>query len=715
LQSLITEMGNRKEAIGVTSILEGEEVYTAVSRVGATQWTVALGASKATVQSALWRTAGLYTGGVLVSLLLGVFAAWRVALSITGRVASLRQNAVALGLGHRFAAPAAGLPELDAVSDAMSKAASQREEYEADHARLLDAARSAHASAESARGRLQILLNATSRLSQSLEEAVTLRTMAEALVPGIADMCRIDLVDSEGVVQREFTYHRDPSRVEAIDRVVNLGHVSGGAQGSFPWVMAHGRAHVQDFDATSRDDIADPSFRQFVEVTGMRAVCVVPLVARGHTIGAVAAIQAESGRRFTSDDASLVGELAQRGALALDNARLHAECTNALRQAHAANHTKDEFLAMLGHELRNPLAPILMALEVVKRRDPHAFANERQIIERQAKQLLHLVNDLLDVSRIVAGKIQLRPEAIDLRSVVDRAVEITKPTFDKRSTPPVVMVPAEPVQIRGDLLRLAQVTSNLLDNAAKFSEPDQAVLIEVKQAGNKAMLIVSDEGSGIPDALLPHIFDRFVQQEQAIHRQQGGLGLGLAIARSIVELHGGTIAAAHQHDGHGTRMTITLPMLDTGSGELLSNTATAVRAALALRVLIVDDNADAAQMLATVLTLEGNEVRTASNAEEALRAIGEFGPTVCFLDIGLPGVNGYELAAALRQDEKTQYLFLIALTGYGQQADRDRALEAGFDHHLAKPAHVDTVQALLRSLRQRPSDVPEARRKIDTA
>jgi signal transduction histidine kinase len=423
----------------------------------------------------------------------------------------------------------------------------------------------------------------------------------------------------------------------------------------------------------------------------------VPLIARGRTIGAMAAIQSSSDRRFGPDDVALLRELAKRTALALDNVRLYTECNSALEKASVASNTKDEFLAMLGHELRNPLAPILTALEIVKRRDATAFVRERQIMERQAKHLARLVDDLLDMSRIMAGKIQLKQEQVDLRDVVLRAMDVAQPLYEKRSTPQVLGMD-EPVFVRGDLQRLIQVLGNLLSNAAKFSEPTDPVAVSIRHGDGGAEIAVEDRGVGIPEDVLPHVFSGFVQGPQNLQRAKGGLGVGLSIARSIVELHGGSIHAQKGSSGVGTRVTVSLPLFHGigGPERLDAREGDPHRPA---RILVVDDNIDAAQMLESLLILAGHEVVVAHSAEDCLADIARVAPQACILDIGLPGMDGYELARRLRADRATRSLYLIALTGYGQFADRQKALDAGFDHHMTKPASFAVLEEALAHVR----------------
>ncbi|MES1264564.1 MAG: hypothetical protein ABUU24_02795, partial [Variovorax sp.] len=282
---MLEDLGGRKEAVGVTSTMEGEEAYTAISRIDGTGWTIALGASTQFAHANLWRTASLYSAGLLLSLLLGGVAFLLVSRSITARARSLRDSAVALGLGKPVPLPAKGLPDFDAVSSALWEAGELLTKAEGERERLLRSQTEARSSAELAQERLQLLLTATSSLSHSLDEASTLAAIASAVVPSMADICRIDLLKADGSLQRKLTFHRDPTRVAEIDQVVHSGNVPPTTPGSLPWVIASGREYVHHFDPAGVAEIEDPLFRKFVQVTGMTAVCVIPLIARDRPIG----------------------------------------------------------------------------------------------------------------------------------------------------------------------------------------------------------------------------------------------------------------------------------------------------------------------------------------------------------------------------------------------------------------------------------------------
>ncbi|HSC65713.1 MAG TPA: ATP-binding protein [Caldimonas sp.] len=697
LRALMVSLGEKGESVGPSTTIEGEQVHTALARVRSAQWVVALGVPSSVEAAALRDSALAYGGGILLSLALGTAAAWLLSGSIAAPIARLRDAAAALGRGAPVEDAEAGLIEIEAVSQALVAAAAQRARGEAEREQLLDAEREARATAERAQARLQQLVSAGALLSRSLEEETTLKAIASVIVPGIADICRIDLLDKNGELQRKLTHHVDPAREAEMLAFVSRNVSTPDSPGSFSWAVATGKTFFANLEPGDVEKFTDPSFRSFVEGFGIGAACVVPLVARGRTIGAMCALQAESKRRFGPEDGALIGELAQRAALALDNVRLFGESRDALRDAEVANRAKDEFLAMLGHELRNPLAPIVTSLEVMARRDGAGEGRERLIIERQVAHLSRMVDDLLDVARITSGKIELRRERLDLRDVVARALELTAPALHGRRRPPEVTGTTSPVWVNGDPIRLTQVICNLITNAVKFSASDQRIGIVIARQGDTALLCVENEGVGIPAELAPRIFERFVQGEQPMQRASGGLGLGLAIAKNLVELHGGTIAVESAGPGHGARFTVTLPIVEAAASPAPSVAATAVAAAPA-RLLVVDDNDDAAQSLALALRLEGHEVETAPDGEAALRLLDRFSPQAAILDIGLPTMNGYELAGALRADPRTKGMVLIALTGYGRGPDRRRALDAGFDEHLVKPVEFEKLLARLNEL-----------------
>ena len=468
------------------------------------------------------------------------------------------------------------------------------------------------------------------------------------------------------------------------------------------WAVENGEPHLAHFDPPQKfDPLRDKDLLTFAGAIGMRAYYIVPLVARGRTLGALAAIQAESGRQISQDDCALISEIVQRAALALDNARLYAEAEAARRQAETANRAKDEFLAMLGHELRNPLAPIVTALHLMERRNDGVAVTERRIIERQVAHLSRLVDDLLDVSRITKGKIQLERARVDLKAIVARAIELTQPAMERRPRPLEVELPPGPVYVNGDAVRLVQVLCNLLTNAAKFTPGDGRISLRLKvpaAPGDAVELTVRDSGIGIAPGLLPHVFDLFLQGEQPMDRKEGGLGLGLAIVKTLVTMHGGSVLAESGGPGQGATFTVKLPPADETSTAVPEDSSGLRAIRGSGRILVVDDNADAAQTLAQLLQEIGYETRTAGDGPAALASLQEFTPDLAILDIGLPGMDGYELARRLKADPRVPNLKFVALTGYGREPDRGRALAAEFDEHLVKPVSLERLFDVMKTL-----------------
>jgi signal transduction histidine kinase len=370
------------------------------------------------------------------------------------------------------------------------------------------------------------------------------------------------------------------------------------------------------------------------------------------------------------------------------------------RLAESANRAKDEFLAMLGHELRNPLSPILTALQLMKLRGEAGSERERAVIERQVNHLTRLVDDLLDVSRIARGRIELNTEIVEMWDVVARAIEMAGPVLEQRTHTLAVDVPGPGLRVEGDPTRLSQVVSNLLTNAAKYTPQGGEISVQATLADDQIVLSVRDTGIGIPPDVLPRIFDLFVQQRQTFDRSQGGLGIGLTIVRRLIERHGGSVSAHSDGPGKGSQFIVRLPAAersrDTASPRTLRQIpdASALRGG-APRILVVEDNQDGAAMLMEALTAKGYDTRVAHDAPTALRVAAEFSPDIAFLDIGLPVMDGYELATHLRRIPGLSELRLIAVTGYGEESDRQKSRAAGFHHHLVKPVDIDAIEATL--------------------
>jgi signal transduction histidine kinase/CheY-like chemotaxis protein len=363
-----------------------------------------------------------------------------------------------------------------------------------------------------------------------------------------------------------------------------------------------------------------------------------------------------------------------------------------------ADKRKDEFLATLAHELRNPLAPLRNGLEIMQMRGatPEAIAKSREMMHRQLKQMVRLVDDLLDVSRITTGKLAVRKEPVSLQLVMRNAIETVRPFIESRRHVMELDVPSQPIPVLADPTRLAQVFSNLLNNAAKYSEQGGRIRFGVAVEGKIAAVSVTDNGIGIEPAMLPAIFTMFTQVDRSLERTQAGLGVGLSLAKRLVELHDGTIEASSEGLAKGSRFVVRLPIVEIPSAGATPATATPTpNQASAYRILLADDNADFANSMALLLRAKGHEVRVTHNGADALKEAGSFQPQFAFLDIGMPILNGYELAENLRRSPETKDVVLTAITGWGQENDRRRAERAGFHHHLVKPVDINALEGII--------------------
>ena len=378
-----------------------------------------------------------------------------------------------------------------------------------------------------------------------------------------------------------------------------------------------------------------------------------------------------------------------------------AEQTQALAEL---DRRKDEFLAMLSHELRNPLASLCNAVQLLRRRSDQDPVQQQAhaIIERQAGQLNHLIDELLEISRFTTGRVHLRREQVALGSIVARALQTTQPLISHCRHALAVTVPSQPIWLYADAVRLEQVVVNLLTNAAKYTDQGGQISLDVQQVGDFAVLRIADNGIGIAPELLPRIFELFIQAERSLDRSQGGLGIGLCLVQRLVDLHGGSVSA-RSTVGQGSEFVVRLPAMQTASppkstmADTTPSTADpAAHSSKALRILVVDDNIDGAQSMMALLQMSDHEVELAFDGPSALVAARAWRPDVVILDIGLPGLNGYEVAKRLRKDAEFGQAILIAVTGYGHESDRQNSRDAGFDHHLTKPTDYAELEKLIK-------------------
>ncbi|MFI4925055.1 MAG: response regulator [Vicinamibacteria bacterium] len=555
--------------------------------------------------------------------------------------------------------------------------------------------RVARVAAERSTQRQAYLARASAALAGSLDVDATIREIGRLVVPQLADAAIVAVTgaDIEAARAPQFVsgdgHEGDRNRPlgEPLDGAIQAAIDAAAATGAvqrLPREGEEGRYALPD-GATAR------------------VFAALPLAARGRSM-AVLGIAMTGARKLDHDALALAGDLAVRAAAAIDNALLY-------RQIQETDQRKNEFHAMLAHELRNPLAPIANAVHVLKvSGDSDRVGWARDVIGRQLKQLTRLVDDLLDLSRITRGKIELKLETLDAADVVHAAVETCRPLVDAQRHALTISLPHERIGIRGDLARMAQVLGNLINNAAKYTDPGGRLEVAILREGRDAVFRVRDSGMGIPSTALATVFEPFTQLERTLDRAQGGLGIGLTLVRRLVEMQGGSVAAHSAGHGQGSEFTVRLPAV-----ELATRVDTSASAANASTgdgpegvktVLVVDDNPDVAESTAILLRVAGYDVRVALDGKAALAAVGTMAPHAVLLDIGLPGMDGYQVAARMREMPALARTLIVAVSGYGQDEYQARSRMAGVDHHLVKPIDLDAVVNLLAERRAGGTDAP---------
>jgi signal transduction histidine kinase/CheY-like chemotaxis protein len=541
---------------------------------------------------------------------------------------------------------------------------------------------------------LRFLAQASAAITALVDYESALQKVAHLAVPFFADWCAVDMLDADGSLRRLAVAHVDPAKVELAHQAQRGYPPDPNALNGPPHVIRTGQAELvpEITDAMIASAAKDPEHLKLLQDLGLKSYLCVPLVVQGKPLGAITFIAAESTRRYGQEDQAVAEDLAHRSAGAVENARLYMELREADRR-------KDDFLAMLAHELRNPLAPIRNALQILRLRNADGVTVERakDVMERQIEHLVRLVDDLLDVSRFMRDKIELKKEKIELHKIVDRAVETAQPVIDAQGHKLTVSLPSKPIWVEADSIRFAQVIANLLNNAAKYTKKAGRIELSALQDGAEVVLRVKDDGIGIAPDMLPRIFDLFTQVDRSFDRSQGGLGIGLTLVRRLVEMHHGQVTAYSAGLGKGSEFIVRIPALAglNGEGKARSEEGDSAANTPSRRILIVDDNVDAAESLAMLLRLLKQQVQVVHDGPAALAAAVSHQPEVILLDIGLPGMTGYEVAKRLRQQRDFQKTLLVAMTGYGHEEDKRRSQEAGFDRHLVKPVNLTDLQKLL--------------------
>jgi len=538
-----------------------------------------------------------------------------------------------------------------------------------------------------ARARLSFLAGVSRILAESLEYEKTLENVAKSAVPDIADWCAVRILADDGTTMRIADVHSDPSREAMLKEMVE----------NFPptedfgpnKVIREGKADfIPDTSGLADRVGVNEKHRELLHRIGFTSYICVPMRSRARIRGIISMAITDSGRRFTEADLELAEVLAERATMAMENAQLYRDARDELAR-------RENFIAQLGHELRNPLSAIANVSKLLEHEPARTsrVVRLRDILRRQTSQLARLVDDLLDISRITRGKISLDRQALNLGDLVARCVRTMQETGAAEGRNIQLQLGSLGLIIDADEARVEQIIWNLLTNAIKFTAPGGNIDVAIARDEDHALFSVTDDGAGISPEQLPDIFKPFHQGTPG-SIEAGGMGLGLALVEQLTQLHGGSVEVFSNGPGTGSRFEVRLPLAQATGSEIQTDPAgeTSVNKR---RVLIVDDNPDALESLKMLLEFVGHEIDVAADGSSAVERIAAWQPEVALIDIGLPDIDGYEVVARLRDQDIKPRPLLVALTGYGQPEDRQRALAAGFDLHLTKPVDVDELNRIL--------------------
>jgi PAS domain S-box-containing protein len=540
---------------------------------------------------------------------------------------------------------------------------------------------------------LKFLAKTSGSLATLVDQRSALQQSAESMTPFFADYCVIHILGPTGELEQQACAARDPRQRRILQRMLEEHPIDWSRPSPPGDAMKFGRTvlapevpdEVLIHAATNSGHLA--SMRKL----NLQSVVCSPLQVRDRIIGVISFAMTDSGRRYSEEDVAIAEELAQRVAVAVDNAQLFASVKEADRQ-------KDEVLAMLAHEVRNPLAAISYAVGAARMTEPAANLEMIDLIDRQVVNLSRLIDDLLDMSRISRDKILLKRESIDLAVIVRRAAAAARSIMEDKRHTLTVEVSDKPMPVYVDPTRAEQIIMNLLTNAAKYTAEGGDIELRAFPEDSEGVLVVQDSGIGISRDMLPFVFELFAQADKSLDRSQGGLGIGLTVVRKLVEMHGGSVAAHSRGIGYGSEFTVRLQLTAAAPVSESVPPLPSVNGAPKLRVLVVEDNRDTAKVEELLLRKYGHEVAVAHDGLAAIHVANNFQPHVALIDIGLPSLNGYEVASRLRQQGFDQQL-LVAVSGYGQSEDRQRSRDAGFDHHLVKPVNQQELLRILGAVR----------------
>lgn len=546
------------------------------------------------------------------------------------------------------------------------------------------------------------------QLEAELADARLLQSISAALIDGdgVTELYQ-ELLEAAALLMRsDFAsmqrYHPERGKLEL------LAHRGFSPEAAAFWAWVHAdststcalalRRHERVIarDVETFEFVAGTEDLVLYRANGIRSVQTTPLLTRGGTLIGMISTLWKQPHEPSERDLRLLDIVARQAADLIERTAAMEAMRDQTRQLLDADRRKDEFLATLAHELRNPLAPIRTGLDVLKIGKPEHAPRVLKMMERQLAHMVRLVDDLLDVSRVSRGIVALKRERVELNAVIESAIETSRPLLEAARHELVLTLAQQPVWLDVDTTRVAQVLSNVLNNAAKYTPHGGRIGLSVECVGSEVLVRVTDTGIGIPAAMLPKVFELFTQVDQAIERSQGGLGVGLSLARQLVEMHDGSITAESDGPGQGATFTIRLPLAEAVHAALATGQAcTGENAEGGMRVLVVDDNTDAAETLALLLNASGHSTRVVCDASQALESALDFRPDVAFLDLGMPYLSGFDLACQLRAQPVLDGVALIALSGWGSDDDRARSRDAGFDHHITKPVLPGAVQDML--------------------
>jgi signal transduction histidine kinase/ActR/RegA family two-component response regulator len=687
--------------------VEGVPVYHLFARSKTTGWTTSLAVSHEVVANPLRRSVTLLIGGVIIAVLLAGGLAFVIGRRIATPISALAGAAPSLAEGKRVELDASAVREVRHLHDALVTAGSS--------VRQVAAERLGRETAEAAERRASFLARATTTLASSLEYETTLRAVADIVVADFADGCAFDVVDGESI-RRVALRHRDPAKEAVLSESTRRYH---GDELVDKAVVARRAALLAVVDEAVLRQIAhDADHLTLLRAAEIRSMIIAPIMVNEIAIGAVTLWSSDAGRPFAAADLALAEELTLRLGYAIDNARLYRDVKIAREAADAANRTKDEFLATLSHELRTPLNAVYGWARMLRGGQVRDEAADRALdaIIRNAHAQVQLIDDLLDVSRVISGKMRLEVQAVDLKPVIEAALDAVRPAAVAKDLRLQSVLDSGAPPIMGDPARLQQVVWNLLVNAVKFTPKGGRVQVHLLRVNSHVEIVVSDTGQGIAPEVLPFIFDRFRQGDSSSTRAHTGLGLGLALVRHLVELHGGAVVAESGGEGKGATFIVKLPLsiaqIPSGPEPRVHPTAAALplpshAARLdGLSVLVVDDEPDALDLASAILSTAGAVVKTCASARVALETLSRWRPDVLVSDIEMPEEDGFSLIRRVRalEPDRGGNTPAVALTAYGRTQDRMLSLSAGYNMHVPKPVDPGELTTIIASLAGRTPD-----------